>query len=577
MLLGDPALAVALGTQVLARQPDDAATRDLVVIAYEAMGDHARATATSTTVDPAGATARARHATNVYLATLDAGTAHQVAPAVAAAEDNGEAAALLGWMQLLMGDLDDACATASPVLEDPASSVQARVWAGLDVAVADVLRGGGPECLDLLDLSRRIAVAQPAGLTPYSEFQVATSRCVALVRLGRGTEALPAAEAGLAGTSDPQLQAAWHGVAGLAARETGEFERGSRHFAAIGDILSGDPFGLGTWAASESAVCAFMRGAPPPAAPAQTNPIGLTEAVLARNAAWCLAPADRRSAADLALGAADTARQHGQSTNEVLALVDAARWGRASTAATAIGAILRVDNPLILAGGAVISAWLRQRPAELVAAARTAADVGWWVVREELLVLARSRLVADAQPTAAARLELVLRPQRWPTPLLLDRRHPGVPHPARDRARATGGGRRTVRRDRAAARGLAADRRQPARPGLRQVRSDRAADARRRLGRPSDRPAVDPAAVERRTALAILARARSAAANEDGLSREWGRSPGCSAAAGSCRSSRRPTRRRRRRRSRCRRSRRSSSSRARPRWGCPLRLPVTWP
>ena len=33
----------------------------------------------------------------------------------------------------------------------------------------------------------------------------------------------------------------------------------------------------------------------------------------------------------------------------------------------------------------MISAWLRQRPAELVAAARTAADVGWWVVREELL------------------------------------------------------------------------------------------------------------------------------------------------------------------------------------------------
>ena len=119
MLLGDPGLAVALGTHVLAREPDDAGTRDLVMIALEAIGDHARATATSTPApaDAAvGATALARHATNVYLATLDADSAHQVAPAVAAgaADENGEAAALLGWMQLLMGDIDDACATASP-------------------------------------------------------------------------------------------------------------------------------------------------------------------------------------------------------------------------------------------------------------------------------------------------------------------------------------------------------------------------------------------------------------------------------------------------------------------------------
>jgi DNA-binding CsgD family transcriptional regulator len=411
--------AIELGRHVLQRDRSDLTTAHSLSIAYEALGDHLGAAEISRLLLPTSdASWRMRNAADHYLAHPHSGP---IPPLDEDFSDDplSEAVAHRSWIHLFSGAVSAADQDATQVLSRQESSSQAIVWAALAQAGSRVTLGGGPSALEVLDYAQRFA--QSPGVNPFASLQLGLTRALVQIRSGTAEAAYRETSAAAeAIAAVPIIATGWHGFAALAAREIGEYALSLSHFQKSLTVQNGDPFGLGTLTQSEVATCHAMLGSS--AVNDQTtktsDPVGLFAPLVLRNEAWCAAAnGEVKLAQERLLRAADLAAGQGQLTHEILALVDLARFGRASHALERIRLIQCFENSVVRIGAQVISALSDCRAEGLHQATKAARSTRWGTLQDELALLTVSKFQRRGDTTKAARLELAWMPARWPTPI----------------------------------------------------------------------------------------------------------------------------------------------------------------
>jgi DNA-binding CsgD family transcriptional regulator len=427
LLLPNFEKAIALGTYLLDRDPFDLESAQRLATAYEAVGNHNAASNVSSELrglnEPVW---QQRIRYNNYMAGRDR-TSTEIAPqneeqsTAEESNDGQETNAHRSWFHLFAGELSQAQRIAEGVLNASDATTQSFVWAATVDAIALALLGHGEESLVALDLaSQRIRERADEEVNPFADLQLGSARSMVHVRLGQFDRATRVAEEGLRDAIHPLVGAAWHGFIGLAERERGNYNDAISHLNESIVVLYGDPYGLGTVARSELAVCQVMAGAKNDPID-DTEPAGLFRAPVLRNRAWVLASSSsahaKEKACEVLLSALEWSKQHGQTMHELLVLVDLARFGRAGFAIEHIVSFVRVENPLLRTGSQIIHALYGHSSDLLLEAARQAHTVSWGVAKDELVLLAASGLRQSGQAQRAAQLEVAYNPQIWPTPI----------------------------------------------------------------------------------------------------------------------------------------------------------------
>jgi DNA-binding CsgD family transcriptional regulator len=423
--------------EVLRGDASHRGARSLLAAALEASGRHAD---TVTLLDSAPGDHEAglewaiRYSTNAFLSGAAREEALGVLASIASPTGHvGELQATQAWIELFDGDVRTAAQTAHAVLDDPASSTTAIVWASVAGSVAGAFTGETVRSDLDLGLGMRLldSVAQTL---PFARMQVGLAEIVTRLMTGRWREArcvVPTED------GDITVACAWAGFLGLAAKEAGDL-LGCRHHlldsvAMLGDL---DPFQFRRLTMSELAACHAVLGDPRAAADAlaaadgSPDGPGLYGALEMRNRAWVAAAGGRTAAAADALAAAkQAARRKGHDVVEALVLVDMARLvGRP---------VAQADRRRLAGGGHPVLAML-------IGAAVALGDrrgPGCAAAAEELAG-AGSDFLAGELAAAAVLIDATYRPlfhrlvpdeqRRWHTPL---------------RARALAGGDPLTRRE----------------------------------------------------------------------------------------------------------------------------------
>lgn len=415
VIAADTDAMIALGRHIVGRDPHDLRSAHCLAIGYEAAGDHAAAADVDRLVRAADPVWRSRTASNRYFATR--GVHGEV---VATDDPTSEATANVAWLHLFAGDVVAAQRVGAEVLATPSSTPQALVWAAVAHAASSVLRGDAAADAALDDVAPLVGAS---GVNAFAPMQVGLCRAFVQIRSGQAAEAHRRAVIEADTAAAPLVRAVWHGFALLAARETGCFRRALEHGERCLDGIDGDPFGLATWARSELAVCHAMLGEAPPAVQVTGSgepapPVALVVPVLARNESWSLAAAGRvDDARAAARTAAAIARQQGQLTDEVLALVDLARFGRPREALQRVRTLDRFENAVVRVGAQAVAALAEPDAARLHAAALASRAIAWGVLDDELALSTMHALRRRNDHPAAARLEVAWDATAWPTPI----------------------------------------------------------------------------------------------------------------------------------------------------------------
>ncbi len=268
-----------------------------------------------------------RRAINLMLRDGEGAAATEV---LADADDpDAEIAATRAWVELFDGAVPRATATARSVLVRPGASGAAVVWA----AVAGITAGAlGDDSTFVPSAEQRaralIDDANLSSLHPFSELQLDMSvvawHILTLDPVG-GLE-LASERYRAAQLQSPFLAGAWAGFVGWAAKESGDLrlaaERLSESVTALGPA---DPFGLGSYAATELSAAVAMSGGDPGELPTVTQ--GVFAALSLRNEAWVhAARGDVLRSRSLLLRAGREARTRGHHAVAALAELDLSRW-----------------------------------------------------------------------------------------------------------------------------------------------------------------------------------------------------------------------------------------------------------
>ncbi len=415
--------------------------------ALEAAGRHHDAT---TVLDETVVADRVRwatqYATNVFLE--DAGPDRAVEVLAAAGGDAtgavGEIAATRAWIEMFNGDVRAAFATSGAVLDDPASSPQALVWAAVAGAAAGAMAGVVGRADADLAAGQRWADASGATL-PFAAMQVGIATVTMLTMTGRFDRAVADAEARYeqARRVAPELAAVWAGFSGFAARQGGRLEHARRRLrdsvALLGEI---DPYQLRRLAHSQlAAVTAALgdlaaaqheleRSAALPAGP------GLFVGWTRLDEAWVAAAAgDVARAQALARDAATVALDRGQAVVGAVALLDLARFGDPTGAAALLVRLPPGDNPYLRLLADAVTALAADDVEGLVEMGARFGHAGADLYSVELRAAARLAAQRQREPLVAARLASPA-PSRWATPILR-RTTGGEPLTAREAEVAT--------------------------------------------------------------------------------------------------------------------------------------------
>jgi DNA-binding CsgD family transcriptional regulator len=248
----------------------------------------------------------------------------------------GEQEAVRCWIELFDGEVALAGKTAFAVLDDPASSSTAIVWAGVAGAVGGAIAGDAARAdLDLRAASARIA-SDDHGLA-FGGMQLGLATVMVDIMTCQWKRAVTDAETGLDNAlragDPPEVLGAWAGFAGLAHKESGRLDRAVAYLnESITNIGTIDPYHCRGLIRSELAACLGVLG-DRKAASEQMRAIdteraatGLFTALMLRNHAWVHGAAGDRSACARALADAAThAARTGQTMIELLVRVDMAR------------------------------------------------------------------------------------------------------------------------------------------------------------------------------------------------------------------------------------------------------------
>lgn len=251
-----------------------------------------------------------------------------------------ETAAVRAWTALRSGRVREALQRGAAILDRPTAPVDA-VPPAAAVAIAAAGLTGEVDRLDPLADSARTAIGEQP---PWSEVLVDGVRCLATALAVSPRAAAQLAERGYrqALRGRPALVvAAWSAIRGIVAVLQGRAGTAQSYLREAVVLLRGaDPLRLAHIYLAELATAYAIGGKRGEAerwlARAQEHgpaPGILSGPWLARARAWVRAAAgDAAGGAELAIGAADLARDHGQITVEAGLLFDAARLGQQRTA-----------------------------------------------------------------------------------------------------------------------------------------------------------------------------------------------------------------------------------------------------
>ena len=251
LVLGQMDEAARLAAHARATFVDDLEVAHLVAMTYEATGRHGSATAVMAGIksDPASL---GRWWSNLFLSLRGEG----VVPDISGIGDqHNELLANQAWIEIVAGDVAAVARSTTTILNDPASSPQAVVWACVAGAMAAALDGRADVVVRLFEHAEQIVAAAPEWLTPFAPLQLDLVRFLSDVRLGHIVAACEFADARIAAASSTFLASVWQAMSGLALRECGQFDEGRARLSASLPAFTGDNFGLITWAHSEARVC----------------------------------------------------------------------------------------------------------------------------------------------------------------------------------------------------------------------------------------------------------------------------------------------------------------------------------